>query len=135
MTERNAERKFSPCAKIFSPNEIFLFFCLSPSIFLFHSYYLLLVLSNSQCRCRRSSFESTRLLANVPISEGRVRTTNHRRRRRGERLGRAVRFCALGCFHSLTAPIDGERVFSLKTCATQNNFFIILQKCEKSLNS
>lgn len=75
----------------------------SLSIFLFHSRYLLLVLSDSQCRCRRSSFGSTRLLANVPISEGRMRTTNHRRRGRGERLGRAARFCALGCFHSFAA--------------------------------
>lgn len=39
--------------------------------------------------------------ANVPISEGRVRTTNHRCRGRGERLGHAICFCALGCFHSL----------------------------------
>lgn len=98
---------------------------LSLSIFLFHSCYL--VPSDSQCRCRRSSFGSTRLLANVPISEGRVRTTNHRRRGRGERLGRAVRFCALGCFHSLAAPIDGERVFPLKT--------ISLSFCKYTKNS
>lgn len=107
---------------------------ISLSIFLFHSRHLLLVLSDSQCRCRRSSFGSTRLLANVPISEGRMRTTNHRRRGRGERLGRAVRFCALGCFHSFAAPIDGERIFSLET-RTIRNYFFIIQKCKKSLNS
>lgn len=138
MAERSAEWKLSPCAKIFCLNGTFLFFPrlshISLSIFLFHSRHLLLVLSDSQCRCRRSSFGSTRLLANVPISEGRMRTTNHRRRGRGERLGRAVRFCALGCFHSFAAPIDGERIFSLKT-RTIRNYFFIIQKCKKSLNS
>lgn len=67
------------------------------------SLYFPLVLSGSQWRCRLSSFGSMRLLANVPISEGRVRTTNHRCRGRGERLGYVARFCALGCFHSLVS--------------------------------
>lgn len=58
----------------------------SPCLARSHSRYLMPGLSGSQWRCRRSSFGSTRLLANVPISEGRARTTNHRRRGRGERL-------------------------------------------------
>lgn len=71
-------------------------------------------LSDSQWRCRRSSFGSTRLLANVPISEGRVRTTNHRCRGRGERLwprGSLLRLRVLSQPPSCTGDNGNTRVF------------------------
>lgn len=90
-TKRQVKIVPSCTPEIFSLDGAFLFLVflahLSLSLSLFLTLAaLLLVLSGSQWRYRRSSFGSTRLRANVPISEGRVRTTNHRRRGRGERL-------------------------------------------------
>lgn len=118
------------CApKIFSLGGAFpflVFLAHLPYLSLSHSRYLLLSLSGSQWRCRRSSFGSTRLLANVPISEGRVRTTNHRRRGRGERLwprGLPLRLRVLSQPPRCTDDNDKMRVLSL----LETFFLIFLQ--------